>query len=77
MKDFTSFYLVGLLSGILIWVAFYGGEVNLNVLSVFFKNVFYKIIGNGIFRWLELEEVVFDVKVVFNNRFLSYFEEDI
>lgn len=29
------------------------------------------------FCWVELEEVVFDVEVVFNNWFLIYFDEDI
>lgn len=42
-----------------------------------FKTAFYKTISNGTLCWSELEEVVLDVEVAFNNWPLSYLEEDI
>lgn len=41
------------------------------------KNVFYKIIGCGLFLWVELEEVLFDVEIILNDRFFSYVEDDV
>ena len=42
-----------------------------------FKATFYKIIGNGILTYSELEDVVLDVEVALNDRPLSYLEDDV
>ena len=41
------------------------------------KSALNKTIGNGMLRWKELQEVLFDVEVTLNNRPLSYVEEDV
>ena len=41
------------------------------------KRSLYKTIGNGFLSWKELEEVILDVEVSFNNRPLSYVEDDV
>ena len=41
-----------------------------------FKRAFHKTIGNGTLTWEELEEVVLDVEVTFNNRPLNYLENE-
>ena len=42
-----------------------------------FKRAFYKVIGNGILSFKELENVVLDVEVALNDRPLSYHEDDV
>jgi len=56
-------------SGNSIWVVPHGGEASL---IGFFKNAFYKSIGNGTLRFPELEKVVLDQEVALNNRPLNY-----
>ena len=41
-----------------------------------FKRAFYKSIGNGTLTWEELEDLILDIEVAFNNRPLSYVEDD-
>ena len=41
------------------------------------KSAFHKTIGNGLFTWPELCDVVLDVEITVNNRPLSYVKGDI
>ena len=41
------------------------------------KSAFYKTVGQGLLSWEELSEVLLDVKIILNNRPLTYMEEDI
>ena len=41
------------------------------------KRAFYKTIGNGNFKWHELEEIIIDIETMLNSRPLCYVEDDI